>query len=202
MNAANGDAALAALAAEIRDHRTSGCGFEPCETCTQLVPGEGPAAAEVMIVGEAPGAQEDRSGRPFVGGAGRLLDRLLDEVGIPRGTVFVTNVVKARPPANRDPRPAEIAHHRPWLQAQIGIVDPAVLVLLGRHALQAFVPDARITLLHGQPSERGGRVLYPTYHPAAALRAEPGKESLRADLARLPEVLAAARQARAAAMRS
>jgi uracil-DNA glycosylase family 4 len=107
------DVTLEDIAEEIRAH--TGCGSEPCETCRSFVPGEGPADARVVVVGEAPGASEDRTGRPFVGNAGRLLDRLLEEAGLDRDAVFITNVVKARPPGNRDPKAAEVAHHRPWL---------------------------------------------------------------------------------------
>jgi DNA polymerase len=181
-------AALEALAEEIRAHR--GCGFEPCETCTNPVPGEGPADAEVMLVGEAPGKQEDATGRPFVGNAGRLLDRLLEEAGLRRDEVFITNVLKARPPGNRDPRPAEVEHSRPWLEQQLQLVQPRLLVLLGRHAYEAFVPGGKISREHGQPRELGdGRVAFPVYHPAAALRVDALRAELREDFARLPDLL-------------
>src|SRR5204862_216010 len=108
---------LASLAEEIRAHR--GCGFEPCETATRMVPGEGSPTAAVMLVGEAPGATEDALGRPFVGRAGRLLDEALAEAGLARADVWITNVVKARPPRNRDPRAAEVAHWMPWLESEL-----------------------------------------------------------------------------------
>ena len=161
---------LEALAKEIRAHKGTGCGFEPCETCTQLVPGEGPADAPVVLVGEAPGAREDAAGRPFVGSAGKFLDRLLEDAGLAREAVFITNVVKARPPGNRDPKPAEVAHHWPWLEAQLEIIAPRLVVPLGRHALNRFVPDAKISAVHGTVVEAGGRRLFPLFHPAAALR--------------------------------
>jgi uracil-DNA glycosylase len=172
------DARLAALHDEIRAHKGSGCGFEPCETCTQLVPGEGPARAPVMIIGEAPGAREDAQGRPFVGQAGRLLDSLLAEAGLSREDVFITNVVKARPPGNRDPRRDEVAHHWPWLETQLELVRPELLVPLGRHALARFAPDEKIGEAHGRAVEAGGRRLFPLYHPAASLH----NQSLRATL--------------------
>ncbi|CAA9521562.1 MAG: Uracil-DNA glycosylase, family 4 [uncultured Thermoleophilia bacterium] len=183
---------LAALADEIRRHR--GCGFEPCETCTNPVPGEGPAPATLMLVGEAPGAQEDRVGRPFVGAAGRLLDGLLTSIDVPRDRVFITNVLKARPPGNRDPRPDEVAHARPWLDAQLALVRPRLVVTLGRHALDAFAPGLKITQVHGQVLERDGRTVLPLYHPAAALRVRPLREALQADVARIPALLGRAAQ--------
>src|SRR3954453_12161724 len=115
-------AQLAAIANEIETHVP--CGFEPCETCTHFVPGEGSPDARVVIVGEAPGASEDKAGRPFVGRAGHLLDDLLAEAGLERDEVFITNVVKARPPGNRDPRKAEVEHHLPWLLAQLDAIRP------------------------------------------------------------------------------
>jgi uracil-DNA glycosylase len=158
---------LDAIAKEIRDHVP--CGFEICEQATNLVPGEGSATAAVVLVGEAPGAKEDESGRPFVGGAGKLLDRLLEEAGLERSDVFITNVVKARPPGNRDPKADEVAHHWPWLDAQLAIIAPQLLVPLGRHALARFAPDAKIAEAHGSVLEHDGRRLFPLYHPAAAL---------------------------------
>jgi DNA polymerase len=160
---------LEALAEEIRAHKGAGCGYEVCETCTQLVPGVGPASASIVIVGEAPGAKEDAAGVPFVGAAGKFLDSLLAEAGIARDDVFITNVVKARPPKNRDPKPPEVAHHWPWLEAQVRIIQPKLLVPLGRHALARFAPEAKIADVHGTVLEAEGRRLFPLYHPAAAL---------------------------------
>src|SRR4051794_31211289 len=119
-------ARLDAIAVEIRAH--AGCGFEPCETCTTFVPGEGSAEATIVVVGEAPGAREDAAGRPFVGAAGKILDGLLDQAGLAREDVFITNVVKARPPGNRDPRADEGAHHRAWLERQPEGIPPPVVV--------------------------------------------------------------------------
>jgi uracil-DNA glycosylase family 4 len=166
---------LEALHEEIRTH--AGCGFEPCEGATHMVPGEGDPDAEVMVVGEAPGRHEDEQGRPFVGRAGRLLDELLAEAGLRREEVFITNVFKARPPNNRDPRPAEVAHHLEWLETQIALIRPRVVVTLGRHALKHF-SDARIADVHGSPLTVDGRTLFPLYHPAAAMY----NQSLRATL--------------------
>jgi DNA polymerase len=155
---------LEALRAEIVGH--GGCGFEPCETASRMVPGEGSPSAAVMFVGEAPGATEDTLGRPFVGRAGRLLDELLAEAGLSRDDVWITNVVKARPPRNRDPRAGEIAHWMPFLERELAIVRPRLVVPLGRHALKHFAPDARIAEVHGRLLD--GR-LFPLYHPAAAI---------------------------------
>jgi uracil-DNA glycosylase len=164
---------LAALHDEIVAH--AGCGFESCETATRMVPGEGSPDAEVMFVGEAPGAQEDRLGRPFVGRAGMLLDELLGAAGLDRDAVWITNVVKARPPRNRDPRAGEVAHCMPWLEAEVALIRPRVIVPLGRHALRHFAPDARIADVHGRLLD--GR-LFPLYHPAAAMY----NQTLRATL--------------------
>jgi DNA polymerase len=178
---------LDAIAKEIVGHVP--CGFEICEQATNLVPGEGSATAKVMIVGEAPGAKEDESGRPFVGGAGKLLDRLLAEAGLERGDVFITNVVKARPPGNRDPKADEVAHHLPWLEAQLEVIRPKLLVPLGRHALKRFAPDTTITASHGRVVEHDGRTLFPMFHPAAALRNPKLRETLHEDARALREAL-------------
>ena len=167
------------IAEEIRDHVP--CGFQICEQATNLVPGEGSATAAVMLVGEAPGASEDKSGRPFVGSAGKLLDRLLEEAGLERADVFITNVVKARPPGNRDPKADEVAHHLPGLEAQLDVIRPKLLVPLGRHALARFAPDAKITQAHGRVLERDGRTLFPMFHPAAALRNPQLRQTLHED---------------------
>jgi uracil-DNA glycosylase family 4 len=168
--------ALEELHEEIRAH--GGCGFEICEAATHIVPGEGDPNAEVMVVGEAPGASEDKQGRPFVGRAGKFLDQLLAEAGLAREQVYITNVVKARPPGNRDPRADEVAHHLPWLEAQLALIHPRLVVPLGRHALAHFSDDAKISEVHGTELTERGRTLFPMYHPAAALH----NQSLRATL--------------------
>lgn len=157
------------------------------------MPGEGNPVAEAVLVGEAPGASEDRSGRPFVGGAGRLLDRLLAEAGIERADVFITNVVKARPPGNRDPRRPEVEHHLPWLEAQLAIVRPRFIVPLGRHALTHFVPGAKITEVHGTVMERDGATIFPMLHPAAALRNPKFREAVFEDARTLGEAIRSGR---------
>jgi uracil-DNA glycosylase family 4 len=189
---ARAEAALEALAQEIRDHKAVDCGFEVCETCTQLVPGVGPASAKVVIVGEAPGAKEDAAGVPFVGAAGKFLDTLLAEAGIARDDVFITNVVKARPPKNRDPKKDEVAHHWPWLEEQLALIAPALLVPLGRHALGRFAAEAKISEVHGTVVQTPGLRLFPLYHPAAALHNPGLRATLTADAQALGRALAAA----------
>jgi uracil-DNA glycosylase len=170
---------LDAIADEIRGHVP--CGFAICEEATNLVPGEGSATAAVVIVGEAPGASEDKAGCPFVGRAGKLLDTLLEEAGLQRDDVFITNVVKARPPGNRDPKADEVAHHLPWLEAQLEVIRPRLLVPLGRHALARFAADVKITEAHGRVLERDGRRLFPMFHPAAGLRSTAVRRQLHED---------------------
>jgi uracil-DNA glycosylase len=176
---------------EIRTH--GGCGFEPCETATNMVPGEGNPEAEVMLVGEAPGASEDELGRPFVGRAGQLLDELLAEAGLAREDVYITNVVKARPPKNRDPKPGEVLHHMPWLEAELALVQPGLVVPLGRHALAHFTDGAKISEVHGAELTERGRSLFPLYHPAAALRGAGLRETLFEDARRLRQAMEARR---------
>lgn len=153
-----------------------------------MVPGSGADDARVMLIGEAPGAKEDELGVPFVGAAGKMLDSLLDSVELARGDVFITNVLKARPPGNRDPLPAEAAHHWPWLEEQIAAIDPEVIVLLGRHAMNRFFPELKISAAHGHPIARDGRTWLPLYHPAAALYNGALRETLFADFAQLRAV--------------
>jgi uracil-DNA glycosylase family 4 len=172
-----------------------------CEKCPGLaatranvVFGSGNADADLMFVGEAPGANEDREGLPFVGQAGKLLDKLLGEVGMARGDVFVANVLKCRPPGNRDPHPIEIDNCRDYLLRQVELIEPKVICTLGNFATKLLRDDPTgITRVHGQPEVRtlGPRVvrLYPLYHPAAALYTPSMLEVLRADFARIPELL-------------
>ena len=195
-------AALETIAREVR----------VCTRCrlsagrTNAVPGEGSPDTEVVFVGEGPGQNEDRQGRPFVGAAGSLLEELMGLIGWRREEVFITNVVKCRPPNNRDPEPDEIAACQPYLRRQLEILDPALLVTLGRFSLQTFMPGDRISRVHGterpiDPST-GARAAtgYALYHPAAALRQGSLKETMQRDMARVPEVLIRSRAARATAV--
>lgn len=177
------------IAAEIRAHRQEACDFEPCATCTNMVPGEGSAKADILFIGEAPGKNEDLQGRPFVGAAGQLLEKLLGTIGLTRDDVFITNVLKARPPGNRDPLPGEAEHHWPWLEEQIAALDPKLIVLLGRHAMNRFLPNRKIGHDHGQARLLDGQVYLPVYHPAAALYTRALEQTLIDDFAVIPGLL-------------
>lgn len=164
---------------------------------THAVPGEGPVDAEVMLIGEGPGFHEDRQGRPFVGASGQFLDQLLVMAGFSRAQVFIANVVKCRPPQNRDPQPDEVktcTEH--YLFRQIEAINPRVIVTLGRFSMSLFMPGERISRIHGEPRRVNGRLLVPMLHPAAALHQPQNRPLLEADFRRLPEILAqAAREA-------
>jgi DNA polymerase len=179
---------LDAIAEDIRAH--GGCGLEQCATATNPVPGEGDPHAAVMFVGEAPGAREDAEGRPFVGRAGKLLDELLGEAGLAREDVYITNVLKHRPPGNRDPRRAEVVHELPWLEAEVAAIRPRLIVTLGRHALDALAPGHKVTQDHGKVLVHDGWTLYPTFHPSAGLRDPAVRALLQQDFERLPDALA------------
>ncbi len=191
--------ALEQIANEVRD--CTRCRLQ--EGRTRAVPGEGDPDTEVVFVGEGPGFNEDREGRPFVGRAGGLLVRLLGSIGWRREDVFITNVVKCRPPDNRDPQPDEIAACAPFLRRQLAVLDPAVVVTLGRYSMGTFMPGARIGQVHGTTSpadpETGARdaLVFAMYHPAAALRAPAIERESFEDVALVPAVLIRARDRRA-----
>jgi DNA polymerase len=192
-------AALEAIASEVRS----------CTRCrlsegrTRAVPGEGDPDTEVVFVGEGPGFNEDREGRPFVGRAGGLLVRLLASIGWQREDVFITNVVKCRPPDNRDPEPDEIAACAPYLRRQLEVLDPAVVVTLGRHSMGTFLPGARIGQVHGtaHPADpsTGARdaLVFAMYHPAAALRTPALERESLEDVGLVPATLLRSRELRA-----
>ena len=164
------------------------------ETRTKVVFGAGNADADLMFVGEAPGAEEDRQGLPFVGRAGQLLNQLLEEIGLSREEVFIANVLKNRPPGNRDPQPQEIQACEPWLWRQVALIEPRVVCTLGNFSTKLLSGSPTgITKVRGTPQvhELGGRMVYllPLFHPAAALRTPAVKETLRADFATIPELL-------------
>lgn len=186
------EAALAGIAEEIR-----GCTRCPLAAGrSHTVPGEGNVLSDVLLVGEGPGAREDATGRPFVGPAGQLLDELLSSIGWAREDVFIANVVKCRPPGNRDPEPAEITACAPYLDAQEDALDPAVIVTLGRHSLQRYLPGSRIGAVHGRMRRSfAGLHVFPMYHPAAALHQASLRETLFRDMRGLPAALLAAREA-------
>jgi len=176
---------LEALAQQIRT----------CERCIlsksrkNAVPGEGPPDADIMFIGEGPGFHEDQQGRPFVGAAGRFLEELLDSIGLKREDVYITNVVKCRPPGNRDPQMEEIKSCSPYLDEQIELINPKVIVTLGRFSMERFFPGQKISRIHGQPRRIGGRLIVPMYHPAAGLHQPRWKSTIEEDFQKLPRLL-------------
>lgn len=181
------------------DHRTelkkleeeiSGNTSLPLYGEANLVFGEGNADCAVMFIGEAPGANEDRLKRPFVGRGGQLLDDMIRGLGWKREDTYITNIVKRRPPDNRDPFPNEIDAYQPYLTRQIEIIQPKLMVTLGRFSMNYFVPEAKMTRDHGRALLIGARVVFPVYHPAAALRSTQMMETLRADFKKIPDILA------------
>jgi DNA polymerase len=162
---------------------------ELARTRTKAVPGEGNPQARIMLIGEGPGWHEDQQGRPFVGAAGKFLNELLAIAGVQREDVFITNVVKCRPPGNRDPMPDEIAACAPYLERQIAAIDPDVVVTLGRFSMARWFPGERISKIHGQPKKVGRRLIVPMYHPAAALHQSALKGAIEEDFSKLPKFL-------------
>ena len=165
-------------------------------TCSQVVPGEGNPQAEILFIGEAPGAEEDKQGKPFVGAAGKFLNQMLETIHLKREDVFIANVLKCRPPENRDPLPEEVAACWPWLLEQIKSIRPKLIVLLGRHAMERFLPNQKISQIHGTAVRRefpgvGKQVFYVLYHPAAALYQGSLREVLISDFKKIPKVLKA-----------
>jgi DNA polymerase len=156
---------------------------------TQAVPGEGSTTADIVFIGEAPGFYEDRDGRPFVGPAGKFLNELLASIGLRREDVYITNMVKCRPPNNRDPLPGEVQACRPYLDRQLAIIGPRVIATLGRHSFSKFFPSETISKARGKPRKWGGRVVYPMYHPAAALHNPALRPVIERDFKRLPSLL-------------
>ncbi|HEX7101454.1 MAG TPA: uracil-DNA glycosylase [Nitrolancea sp.] len=165
---------------------------------TNGVPGNGNPQAEIMFIGEAPGWHEDKQGLPFVGAAGQFLNEMLASIGLTRDEVFVTNIVKSRPPGNRDPLPDEIAACSHYLDAQIAAIQPKVIVTLGRFSMARWFPGERISRIHGQARRFGSFVVVPMYHPAAALHQASLRETVEADMAKLPRIIDEARQNSAA----
>lgn len=156
---------------------------------TQLVFGAGNPSAEVVFIGEAPGKNEDLQGKPFVGAAGKFLDEMLEMVGLKRKDIYITNIVKYRPPNNRDPFPDEKASFLPYLQTQLDIIEPTLVVTLGRHSLNCFLPDLQISQCHGQPKRYKGHVYLPLFHPAAALYNGGMRQTLIDDFAKIPIII-------------
>ncbi len=177
-----------------------------CHACplgaqrTRAVPGEGPVDAEIMFIGEAPGYYEDQQGRPFVGAAGQFLEQLLASIGLKRTDVFIANVIKCRPPGNRDPLPEEIGSCSQWLSTQTEIVKPKVVVTLGRYSMQRYVPGTPISRIHGQGRKVGNVWVVPMYHPAAALHQGSLRRTIEEDFKRVPFFVEKAREELAAAV--
>ena len=163
-------------------------------TRTKAVPGEGPHDAEIMFIGEGPGYHEDVQGRPFVGPAGRFLEELLESVGLRRDQVYITNVVKCRPPSNRDPAPEEVAACAPYLERQLSLLAPKIIVTLGRFSMARFFPGQSISRIHGQPKRDGNRIIFPMFHPAAALHRQEFAAPIREDMLKIPALLEEARR--------
>jgi uracil-DNA glycosylase family 4 len=153
---------------------------------THAVPGEGPEHADILFIGEGPGFHEDRQGRPFVGAAGKYLEELLGTIGLRREDVYIANVVKCRPPGNRDPQPDEIAACRPYLDKQIDLIHPRLIVTLGRFSMQRYFPGASISRIHGQPKRVGNVIYYPMFHPAAALHQPRWRSLVEEDILQIP----------------
>lgn len=156
----------------------------------KAVPGEGPADADIMLIGEGPGFHENEQGRPFVGAAGRFLEELLESINLRREDVFIGNVVKCRPPGNRDPKPEEIEACSLYLQRQINAIDPKVIVTLGRFSMARYFPDVKISKIHGEAKEIDGRMVIPMYHPAAALHQPSLREVVKEDFSLIPTLIA------------
>jgi len=166
-----------------------------CDLCkgrTKAVPGEGNSQAKILFIGEGPGFHEDKQGRPFVGPSGQLLQELLKSINLKREDVFITNVVKCRPPDNRDPLPAEIDACNDYLDRQIAAIQSKVIVTLGRHSMAKFFSGEKISAIHGRARKKDGYICIPMFHPAAALRTESYKIALREDFKKIPVALAEA----------
>jgi DNA polymerase len=176
---------LEQIAAEVR----------ACQRCplgkgrTHAVPGEGPVDARVMFIGEGPGFHEDQQGRPFVGASGQYLEELLASIGFGRRQVYIANVIKCRPPNNRDPEPAELAACRSYLDRQLELIEPWIIVTLGRFSMDRYFPGQSISRIHGRPKRVGDVFYLPMFHPAAALRNPDWRREMAKDIQRIPEML-------------
>ena len=172
--------------------------IERCKICelakhrTKVVPGEGPENARLLFIGEAPGWNEDQTGRPFVGSAGQYLDQLIASIGYKRSQVYICNVIKCRPPENRDPMPGEIQACSKWLERQLDLIKPRVIVTLGRYSMSKYFPGESISKVHGRAKRIGNVIYFAMYHPAAALHQGNLRKVIEADMLKLPAVLAEA----------
>jgi len=172
-----------------------------CQDCEELagtrsrtVPGSGPENAQIVFIGEAPGFHEDQQGLPFVGQAGQFLDHLLSTIGLKRSDVYICNVIKCRPPGNRDPLPTEIKNCQKWLDTQIELISPKIIVTLGRYSLAKFFPGEAISKIHGKERKINNVLYFPMYHPAAALHQQSLRQTIEADMLKIPSILAQAEE--------
>jgi uracil-DNA glycosylase family 4 len=173
--------------------------IELCQQCeiaksrNRVVPGEGAEDADIMFIGEAPGWHEDQQGRPFVGPAGQFLDKLLASINLKRQQVYIANVIKCRPTGNRDPLPTEVQNCRQWLERQIEIIRPKMIVTLGRYSMAMYFPGKSISKIHGTAQKRDNIIYYAMYHPAAALHQQSLRQAIEADMLKIPTLLAEAK---------
>jgi uracil-DNA glycosylase len=173
------------------EEQIRGCTYcDLSRTRTHAVPGSGNRTADIMFIGEAPGFHEDRNGEPFVGAAGKFLNEMLEAIDLDRSSVYITNVVKCRPPGNRDPLPDEIAACSGYIDRQIELINPKVVVTLGRFSMSRWFPKERISRIHGRPKRFGNIVVVPMYHPAAALHQGALRATIEADMKKLPQIVA------------
>ena len=163
---------------------------ELARTRTQTVPGEGPEKPQIVFIGEAPGYHEDQQGRPFVGQAGQFLEQLLNSIGLKRSDVYICNVIKCRPPNNRDPLPTEIKNCQKWLDQQLELLSPKMTVTLGRYSLARFFPGEPISKIHGKARKQDNIIYFAMYHPAAALHQQSLRQTIEADMLKIPPLLA------------
>lgn len=182
----NKEEALSQLAADIVENNVCP---ELAQSAKQLVMGDGNVDADVLFIGEAPGKKEDESGVPFVGAAGKFLDEMLAKANLERIDIYITNIVKYRPPNNRDPLPEEKEEFNPYLDKQLEIIEPKIVVTLGRHSMEHFLPGMKISEVHGQPKRKKGIVYLPLYHPAAALYNGSLRQTLIDDFKKIPIIL-------------
>jgi DNA polymerase len=172
--------------------------IERCQDCelakhrTRVVPGEGPENSSLLFIGEAPGWHEDQQGRPFVGPAGQFLEELLASIGLKRNQVYIANVIKCRPPTNRDPLPGEIQACSKWLNHQIELIRPKIIVTLGRYSMAKYFPNESISKVHGKAKRQDDTIYYAMYHPAAALHQGSLRKVIEADMLKIPQFLAQA----------
>ena len=165
---------------------------ELARTRTQTVPGEGPEKPQIVFIGEAPGYHEDQQGRPFVGQAGQFLEQLLNSIGLKRSDVYICNVIKCRPPNNRDPLPIEIKNCQKWLDQQLELLSAKMIVTLGRYSLARFFPGEPISKIHGKARKQDNIIYFAMYHPAAALHQQSLRQTIEADMLKIPPLLAQA----------